>query len=77
MDRVALLKTIYFRNEIHFGKNLPIFSVINNNIKQLAFEKAYESTLFFYNLFYVPTFLPNLRLMHPCSLQKSCTADVR
>ena len=47
-----------------FFTNFPVFK---NTIIRIAFENAYESSINF-QPFYMPTFLPNFRLMRPLSL---------
>ena len=42
------------------------FPVIKNTFKQIAFENEYN-TIIIFSLLYLPTFLPNLRLMRPLS----------
>ena len=48
--------------------NVPAFK---NTIKRVAFENAYESSILFSA--YIPTFLPNHRLMRPLSSNINCT----
>ena len=43
------------------------FPVIKNTIKRIAFRNTYETSIIFQS-FYLPAFLPNLRLMRPLSI---------
>ena len=45
--------------------NFTNFHIFKNTIKQIAFENAYETSVFFKSLFYMSSFLQNLRLLRP------------
>ena len=81
-NKLKLNWSIFLRNgscypiQIHIRKKqnvhrlrFIILAVIKNILKRIAFANAYKSSII-YQFFYMPTFLPNLRLMRPHSLVK-------
>ena len=59
----------YFEETIYILVNFYHFPVFNYTIKRKAFDNAYESFIIF-SLIYMPTFLPNLRLIRPLSVDQ-------
>ena len=59
----------YFEQTNCIEVKIDHYPIIKHTINRIAFGNTYESTIIFQS-FYLPTFLPNLRLMRPFSLAR-------